>query len=73
MRIHGRFAKGGGPEGTHHSASLGLIARSVGHLLRAWLAGKGRPSPFFDDETGAPRVAPRVLTAAEREGLRPAV
>jgi hypothetical protein len=72
-RIHGRFAKGGGPEGTHRSASLALLARSAGHLARAWLSGKGRPSPFFDEKTGAPCVAPRVLTPAEREGLRPAV
>jgi hypothetical protein len=73
VRIHGRFARGGGgPDGTHPSASMGLLARSVGHLVRAWLAGKGRPSPFFDDTTGVPCVAPRVLTPTEREGLRPA-
>jgi hypothetical protein len=73
VRIHGRFARDGGPEGTHRSASLGFLARSVGHLARAWLAGKGRPSPFFDETTGAPRIAPRVLTSGEREGLRLAV
>src|SRR5262249_26140385 len=31
--------------------------------------GAGRPSPFFDDRTKAPRSVPRVLTPSERAAL----
>jgi hypothetical protein len=34
-----------------------------------WLRGLGRPSPFFDDITNAPRSVPRVLTPSERAAL----
>jgi len=36
-------------------------------MLRWWVRGLARPSPFFDEQTGAPRVAPRVLTREARE------
>jgi len=31
-----------------------------------WVRGLALPSPFFDERTGAPRAAPRVLTGGER-------
>jgi hypothetical protein len=45
------------------------IARSVRLLATWWLTRAGSPSPFFDEGTHAPRVAPRVLTADERLAL----
>jgi len=33
---------------------------------RASMRGLGRPTPFFDDWTKAPRAVPRVLTRSER-------
>lgn len=68
--IHGRFALGGLPPHAHRTASLGVIARCARVMLGWWIAGRGTPSPFFDPQTHAPRVEPRVLRAEEREALR---
>jgi hypothetical protein len=51
------------------SSLLKVIGRSV-RLLGTWLlAGAGSPSPFFDGQTQAPRVKPRVFTPDERRAL----
>jgi hypothetical protein len=67
--VQGRFAKGGVPPGVHARAPLGLIAHAVRMLTGWWIAGRGRPSPYFDARTGAPRAVPRVLDATERARL----
>jgi hypothetical protein len=67
-----RFATGSLPTDAHPKVPLRLIARGVRLLAAAWLAGKSRPSPFFDASTRAPVVLPQVLTPAERDQLRPA-
>ena len=46
--------------------SLGVFARRASKMLGWWLRGLGRPTPFFDDRTKAPRAVPRVLTRSER-------
>jgi hypothetical protein len=38
-------------------------------MLGWWVRGLGRPTPFFDDWTKAPRAVPRVLTRSERAAL----
>jgi hypothetical protein len=38
-------------------------------MLGWWLRGLGRPTPFFDHRTKAPRAVPRVLTPSERAAL----
>jgi len=69
--IHGKDAIGGVPDHAHATVSLGVLARIV-RLLAGWsITGKGAPSPFFESKSGAPRVAPRVLSVAERDALRP--
>lgn len=46
------------------------IAR-LGHgMLRAWIQGTYRDTPFFDAASGRPVVDPIVLTAAQREQVR---
>jgi hypothetical protein len=69
-RIHGRFVASGVPPGAHATAPPWLVLRSARLLLGAWIRGKSRPHPFFDATTGAPVVAPQVLTPAQREELR---
>ena len=64
--VHGRFAIGRPPRRAHPTAPTWLIVRSVGLILRAWLGGRHRPSPFFDPQTNRPLVTPTVLTPAER-------
>jgi hypothetical protein len=66
-----RFATGSLPKDVNSKVPLRLIARSVRLVAAAWLAGKSRPSPFFDASTHAPVVLPQVLTPAERDQLRP--
>jgi len=51
------------------SSPLGVIARSVRLLGKWWLTGAGSPSPFFDDQTHAPRADPRILRPEERLAL----
>ena len=65
-RIFERSAVGPLPPNAPAPPSLGLFARRATTLLGWWLRGLGRPNPFFDDHTNAPRSAPRVLTASER-------
>lgn len=49
--------------------SAGLFARHASKLLGWWVRGLGRPSQFFDDQTKAPRAAPRMLTGGGRAAL----
>ena len=39
-------------------------------LVGWWIAGKGTPSPFFDEKANEPRALPHVLSAVEREALK---
>lgn len=66
--VQGRFALTPPPE--RALATGRAILRSVVLLLRTWLTGSARPSPFFQDD-GSPRVTPRVLTPDERRALTP--
>jgi hypothetical protein len=68
-RAHGRYARGGMPEGAHRRFPLSWMLRIMRLQTRAWLEGKHRPSPFFD-AAGAPVSAPVVLTPAQRVALR---
>lgn len=67
MKVGMKSAKGA-PKGMAVSttvAILGFMAR----LIRTRLNGGYKITPFFDPETGAPRVSPKVLTPTERAGL----
>jgi hypothetical protein len=48
---------------------LKVIGASVRLLGKWWLTGAGSPSPFFNDETHAPRSKPRLLRSEERSAL----
>ena len=66
--VQGRFAKGGAPPGVSERAPVGMLVHAGSLMLRWWLGGRGRPTPFFDD-AGAPRVAPEVITREARAKL----
>jgi hypothetical protein len=68
-RIFERSATALLPESAPPPPSFGLFARRGPALLGWWLRGLARPSPFFDERTGAPRATPRVLTPSERAAL----
>ncbi|HEX4478218.1 MAG TPA: DUF6151 family protein [Polyangiaceae bacterium] len=68
--LYARFAVNGTPEGASFKFPFGLILRSVRLMAIAWVAGKYRPSPFFD-AAGKRIVEPIVLTVEERDRLRP--
>jgi hypothetical protein len=70
--IQGRYAIGGTPPGVSAVASASFLARSA-----AWIAGnvagrRHRGSPYWNASTGEPLHPPKVLTAVERDRLRPA-
>jgi uncharacterized protein DUF6151 len=70
--VWGRFAIGGTPPGVHPKGPVRFMARVALNLLKWWVTGQGKPSPFFDARTGAPRVQPKVLSRAELQALRAA-
>jgi hypothetical protein len=67
--IFERSAVGPLPPNAPGPPSIGLYVRRVPTLLGWWLRGLGRPTPFFDDQTRAPRAVPREFTASERAAL----
>jgi hypothetical protein len=68
-RIFERSAIGPLPPNSPPPPSVGLFARRASKLLGWWVRGLGRPTPFFDDRTKAPRAVPRALTERERAAL----
>ncbi|UEX76396.1 DUF6151 family protein [Spiribacter halobius] len=58
----------GSPKPRSHGM-LGASARLIGIIGAALITGRYRRSPLFDD-SGAPRVVPRVLTAEELAELK---
>jgi hypothetical protein len=68
-RIFERSAVGPLPPNAPGPPSVGIFVRRVPKMLGWWVRGLGRPTPFFDDPTKAPRAVPRVLTQSERAAL----
>jgi hypothetical protein len=68
-RIFERSAVGQLPPNAPPPPSLRVFGRRTSKILTWWARGLARPSPFFDDRTNAPRVAPHVLTPSERAAL----
>ena len=68
-RVQTKFATPGAPLASPTLATVRAIAHTVRLLGGWWLTRAGFPSPFFDEATRAPRVAPRVLAAHERRAL----
>ena len=71
MRVGMKSAKGT-PKAMALSTTV-TILQFMARLVRARLDGSYRKTPFFDPETGAPRVSPKVLTPDERARLMQAV
>ncbi len=69
--IHARAAHGPVPAKAEAAGSLRTMVPIFAKVIGWTLLGKAKPSPFFDPKTKAPRVAPHVLTTAERDALRP--
>ena len=68
-RIYERSAVGPLAPNAPGPPSLAVFARRASMMLGWWVRGLGRPTPFFDDRTKAPRATPRVLTRGERDVL----
>lgn len=68
-RIHERSAIAPLPVDAPPPASLGIFAYRAAKALGWWLRGLGRPNPFFDERTGVPLSAPRLVTPNERAAL----
>ena len=69
-RVQGKYGVGKLPQDAYQTAPLGVIFSTIRFLLIAWIKGQHTPSPFFDSNTGKPKVKPYVLTSTERENLR---
>jgi len=71
MRVGMKSAKGA-PKAMPVSTTASIL-KFMGRLIRARLDGSYKKTPFFDPQTGIPRVSPKVLSPAERESLMKAV
>jgi len=67
MRVGMKSAKGT-PKAMTLSTTVAIL-QFMARLLRARLDGSYTKTPFFDPETGTPRVSPKVLTPDERARL----
>jgi hypothetical protein len=68
-RIYERSAIGPLPQNAAAPVSLCVFAQRASKIFGWSVRGRGRPNPFFDDHSGAPLSAPRVLTPSERAAL----
>jgi len=57
------------PADAPRPAPLGIFAQRAAKALGWWMRGLGGPNPLFDDRTGAPLSAPRVVTLERRAVL----
>jgi hypothetical protein len=62
--LYERSAVGPLPPNAPGPPSVGVFARRASKMLGWWMRGLGRPTPFFDDRTKAPRAVPRELPVA---------
>lgn len=69
-RIQGRFAHGTPPEGTSAKASFKDLKVIFPFLLKGFLTGKAKPSPFFQADNKTPIIAPDVMSLHERNTIR---
>ncbi len=68
--IKGEYAIGGPPVGSR-GIRLALMLRSIAKVAYWLLSGRAWPHPFVDRGSGAPIYPLDVLTAEQREALRP--
>ena len=68
LKAFGRYAIGGAPPGATDRPPLSFFLRITGLLLRGFIAGAHRPSPFFD-EHGEPVSVPEILSPDQRARL----
>lgn len=71
MRVGMKSAKGT-PKAMALSTTVSVL-QFMARLIRARMDGSYKKTPFFDPETGAPRVSPKALTPDERARLMQAV
>lgn len=69
-RVLARFGKPPFAENTYQGTPLFIGFRIFKFLIRGYLKGLKKPTPFFKEGTNEPRVVPYVLTHVEREKLR---
>jgi hypothetical protein len=69
-RVRGRYASRPLPPGAHRGVPLRAALRAYALMFWAWVTRRHTPSPFFDVHSGAPIIAPLILSASQREALR---
>jgi hypothetical protein len=70
VKMLARFAVGGLPPGAHAKTPVfKMLPHFVAHLAKAYLGGRGKPSPFWDEHRKL-RVEPTLIDQGEREALR---
>lgn len=68
-RVNGKYGIGPLPPHTSQNTPLKLIFWTLLFLVRGFIWKLYTPSPFFDSNTGKPRVTPSVLSDSEYESL----
>lgn len=68
--IMGKFARGRRPEGVAETMSFKAVRSVFPFLLKGFLTGKAKKSPFFKDDGKTPLKEPVILAKEERERLQ---
>ncbi len=68
MQVNPQSAKG--PVSAKSAGTAPAMIKWIVMMLREWITGSYRQSPFFVADTGEPVVLPMVLTLQERNALR---
>lgn len=66
-RVLAKYGKPPLPPGSYEGTPITQILMAIGHIVRMFVTGKKRPSPFFKNETNEPIATPHVLSKEERE------
>lgn len=68
--IYGQYAKGTPVEGTSSKLTFKDFKAVAPFLLKGFLFGKAKPSPFFLNGSNTPVVEPKMLSLNERNSIR---
>ncbi|MCZ6710540.1 MAG: DUF6151 family protein [Gammaproteobacteria bacterium] len=67
-RVYARYAISE-PENAHQSGPISLIMGTMVNMLVNSVRGLGKPTPFFEPDSGNPVAVPEVLSADDRTAL----
>lgn len=69
-RIYGKYARGTPPKDTSQTMNFKNVKVVLPFVVKGFLTGKAKNSPFFEKDGVTPITVPKVLTPEERNQIR---